>query len=51
MSGTREPRGRSTTVDVVTTGGTRNGTVLTGRRGAESVVTLLSRDVREGASR
>jgi monoamine oxidase len=31
--------------------GTMNGAVLTGRRTAERVVTLLSRDVREGASR
>ncbi|MGW0814459.1 FAD-dependent oxidoreductase [Streptomyces viridiviolaceus] len=49
-----EPHGRIHGAGSETAGecpDTRNGAVLTGRRTAERVVTLLSRDVREGASR
>ncbi|MEV4331050.1 flavin monoamine oxidase family protein [Streptomyces sp. NPDC049597] len=49
-----EPHGRIHWAGSETAGewaGTMNGAVLTGQRTAESVITLLSRDVREGASR
>ncbi|MFF9199150.1 flavin monoamine oxidase family protein [Streptomyces sp. NPDC014779] len=49
-----EPHGRIHWAGSETAGewaGTMNGAVLTGQRTAESVMTLLSRDVREGASR
>ncbi|RSN64713.1 monooxygenase [Streptomyces sp. WAC 04229] len=49
-----EPHGRVHWAGSETAGewsGTMNGAVLTGQRTAESIVTLLARDVREGASR
>ncbi|WP_031004295.1 flavin monoamine oxidase family protein [Streptomyces sp. NRRL F-5727] len=49
-----EPHGRVHWAGSETAGewaGTMNGAVLTGQRTAESVLTLLTRDVREGASR
>ncbi|WDM17617.1 flavin monoamine oxidase family protein [Streptomyces lavenduligriseus] len=49
-----EPHGRIHWAGSETAGewaGTMNGAVLTGQRTAESVITLLSRDVREGAFR
>ncbi|MCA1272528.1 FAD-dependent oxidoreductase, partial [Streptomyces sp. 7G] len=49
-----EPHGRIHWAGSETAGewaGTMNGAVLTGQRAAENVITLLSRDIREGASR
>ncbi|MFI5830033.1 flavin monoamine oxidase family protein [Streptomyces sp. NPDC051578] len=49
-----EPHGRIHWAGTETAGewaGTMNGAVLTGQRTAENIATLLSRDVREGASR